>query len=89
MAVNRNKRSCTLNLKSERGRDILCRLIREADVVVENYVPGKLEELGVPTWSDFFEAGHRKLIWASITGYGPDGPHAQRPGYGTACTPVR
>jgi crotonobetainyl-CoA:carnitine CoA-transferase CaiB-like acyl-CoA transferase len=79
LAVNRGKRSLTLNLKHERGREILWRLIEDADVLVENFRPGTLDGLG------FAEADLRRrcprLVYASISGYGPDGPLGGRPGY--------
>jgi formyl-CoA transferase len=79
LAVNRGKRSLTLNLKHERGREILWRLLEDADVLVENFRPGTLEGLG------FGDATLRercpRLVYASISGYGPDGPLGGRPGY--------
>ena len=79
LAVNRNKKSVTLNLKSAQGREILRRLARECDVVVENYLPGKLHQLGCG-YEQLSKVNDR-LVWASITGYGPTGPYAHRPGY--------
>ncbi|KAJ5112760.1 hypothetical protein N7532_000805 [Penicillium argentinense] len=77
--INRNKRSMTLNFKHEQGRRILFRLVKRADVVVDNFVPGKMDDLGI---------GYKKLreinpaiIHASISGYGAGGPYSQRAGY--------
>jgi crotonobetainyl-CoA:carnitine CoA-transferase CaiB-like acyl-CoA transferase len=77
----RNKRSLALNLKSERGRRILLELARKSDVIVENFVPGKLEELHL-SHAAFQEANPRVVI-LSITAWGQDGPYRGRPGFGT------
>ena len=79
LSVNRGKRGITLNLKDPRGRDLLWRLLERADVLVENYRPGTLDRLGFS-----YDAVHRRrpsLIYASISGYGADGPWGGRPGY--------
>src|ERR1700694_1852625 len=78
-AVNRNKRSMTLNLKSEQGRDLLMRLIEHADVLVEGNRPGVMDRLGLG-W-DVLRARHPRLVMCSITGYGQDGPFAARAGH--------
>lgn len=77
LANNRNKRSCCIDLK--RGTDILYDLARKCDVLVENYIPGKLSEynLGYEHMSEI----NPRLIYCSITGYGSVGPYAKRPGY--------
>jgi crotonobetainyl-CoA:carnitine CoA-transferase CaiB-like acyl-CoA transferase len=78
LCANRNKRNVALDLKSAKGRDIALRLAERADVVTENFRPGVMEKLGLG-----YEAlKHRNpaLIYASATGYGPDGPYAKRPG---------
>ncbi|KIR54325.1 L-carnitine dehydratase/bile acid-inducible protein F [Cryptococcus gattii Ru294] len=79
MQANRNKRSLTLNLKSVEGQKIIKRLIEEADVLVENYVPGKLKKFGL-SWEEVKEMNPR-LIYCSITGYGSTGPYSKSPGY--------
>jgi formyl-CoA transferase len=79
LAVNRGKRSLTLDLKHAGGKQILDRLLDRADVLVENFRPGTLDELGY-SW----EAVHRRwprIVYASISGYGADGPWGGRPGY--------
>jgi crotonobetainyl-CoA:carnitine CoA-transferase CaiB-like acyl-CoA transferase len=78
-AINRNKRSLSLNLKEERGRDLLLRLVERADVLVEGNRPGVMERLGLG-W-DVMHARNPKLVLCSITGYGQDGPFATRAGH--------
>ncbi|HJR45915.1 MAG TPA: CaiB/BaiF CoA-transferase family protein [Actinomycetota bacterium] len=79
IALNRNKRSMTLNLKSEEGRALFLELAGEHDVVIESFRPGVLERLGVG-WSVLSER-HPALIYCAITGYGQDGPRAQVAGH--------
>jgi crotonobetainyl-CoA:carnitine CoA-transferase CaiB-like acyl-CoA transferase len=78
-AVNRNKRSVSLNLKSEAGRDLLLRLVERADVLVEGNRPGVIKRLGLG-W-DVIHARNSRLVMCSITGYGQDGPFAARAGH--------
>jgi alpha-methylacyl-CoA racemase len=78
-AINRNKRSITLNLKSPAGRDLLLRLAADADVLVEGNRPGVMARLGLG-W-DALHARNPKLVMCSITGYGQDGPFASRAGH--------
>jgi crotonobetainyl-CoA:carnitine CoA-transferase CaiB-like acyl-CoA transferase len=78
-AVNRNKRSITLNLKSDAGRDLLLRLIDKADVLVEGNRPGVMDRLRLG-W-DVVHARNPRLVMCSITGYGQDGPYASRAGH--------
>ena len=80
-SVNRNKKSVTLDLKSEQGKADARALVLSADVVIENFRVGTMERLGLG-YEQFREA-HPWLIWCSITGYGSDGPYAMRPGYDT------
>jgi crotonobetainyl-CoA:carnitine CoA-transferase CaiB-like acyl-CoA transferase len=77
--LNRGKRSIALNLKSDSGRDALLRLAATAEVLVEGNRPGVMERLGLG-W-DVLHAGNPRLIMCSITGYGQDGPFAQRAGH--------
>jgi crotonobetainyl-CoA:carnitine CoA-transferase CaiB-like acyl-CoA transferase len=79
LSVNRGKRSLTLNLKHDEGRRILRRLVDEADVLVENFRPGTLDRLGFSY--DAVRARNPRLVYASVSGYGPDGPWGGRPGY--------
>ncbi|HEU4452356.1 MAG TPA: CoA transferase [Longimicrobium sp.] len=79
LCVNRNKRSVAADLKTDEGRDLVRRLAREADVLVENFAPGTMERTGLGY--DALSADNPRLVWCSITGYGSDGPEAGRPGY--------
>ena len=79
LSVNRGKRGITLNLKSPDGRQILGRLLETADVLVENFRPGTLDRLGFD-WESV-RRRHPRLVYASVSGYGPDGPWGGRPGY--------
>jgi formyl-CoA transferase len=77
--LHRNKRSLTLNLKLPEAREVLGRLIRTADVVVENYRPDVKYRLGIDYES--LEKLNPRIILASISGFGQDGPYRDRPGF--------
>lgn len=77
----RNKRSFALDYRNEEGRRLLLRLIATADVLVENFVPGKLERLGLAP-ETLFEA-NPKLVIARISGWGQTGPNREKPGFGS------
>jgi crotonobetainyl-CoA:carnitine CoA-transferase CaiB-like acyl-CoA transferase len=77
--INRNKRSMTLNLKKPGALEILMRLVKEADVVVENWRPDVKKKLGVDY--EALAAVNPRIILASISGFGQDGPYAWRPGF--------
>lgn len=79
LSINRNKRGMRLDLKREDARDVLRRLIVRSDVLVENHRVGGLDRLGFP--DEELERLNPRLVRLSITGYGPDGPLAERPGY--------
>lgn len=79
LAVNRNKKSLTVNLKDPRGAELLHQLIVRADVLVENFRPGTLERLGFGY--SRLEKEHPSLVYCSISGYGHTGPWRERPGY--------
>jgi len=79
LAVNRNKRSIAINLKSEEGQEVFFDLARDADVLVENFRPGVTARLGIGY--EVMKERNPRLIYASISGYGQDGPYAQRAGY--------
>ena len=77
--LQRNKRGITLNLKSEEGRAILRRLAKTADVLVENFRPQVKTRLGIDY--EAMRAVNARLIYASISGFGQDGPYRDRPGF--------
>jgi formyl-CoA transferase len=74
VALNASKRSLTLNLKSERGRQIFEDLLRAGDVVVENFAPGGLEKLGFP-W-ERIHAINPRIVYAALKGFGTYGPYS-------------
>jgi formyl-CoA transferase len=77
---SRNKQSVTLDLTKPEGQDILRALVKEADVLIENFRPGKMEEWGLG-YEDLKKLNPR-LVMARISGYGQDGPYCNRPGFG-------
>ncbi|CAB3734015.1 CaiB/BaiF CoA transferase family protein [Paraburkholderia rhynchosiae] len=76
---SRNKKSVTLDLKAPEGREVIQRLAKEVDIVIENFRPGTLEKWGIG-WQQLSEL-NSKLIMVRISGYGQTGPLAQRPGF--------
>lgn len=79
LALNRNKRSARLDLKSEAGRDAFLRLARDHDVVLESFRPGVLDRLGVGY--ERLREVNPGIVYCAITGYGQTGPHTQRAGH--------
>lgn len=79
--LGRNKKSATLNLKVDDGQELFVDLVKEADVLLENFRLGTLErwEIGYETLS----AENPSLIMLRLSGFGQDGPYAERPGFGT------
>jgi crotonobetainyl-CoA:carnitine CoA-transferase CaiB-like acyl-CoA transferase len=79
LSVNRNKKSITLDMKSERGREVLWRLIDKSDVLVENFRPGAMDRLGF----GYAAVSKRRptLVYCSISGFGNTGLYKDRPGY--------
>ncbi|MFG3081432.1 CaiB/BaiF CoA transferase family protein [Streptomyces parvulus] len=78
LSLNRNKRSLAVDLKDPAGKEVLRRLVAGADVFLQNYRPGVADRLGVDYAS--LAAINPSLVYVSISGYGEDGPYAQRPG---------
>jgi crotonobetainyl-CoA:carnitine CoA-transferase CaiB-like acyl-CoA transferase len=79
LALNRNKRSIRINLKEERGREVLLRLVKEYDVVIESFRPGVMDRLGVGY--ERLRDENPRVIYCAITGYGQDGPYRDRSGH--------
>ncbi|MGI0083692.1 MAG: CaiB/BaiF CoA transferase family protein [Nitrososphaerales archaeon] len=79
LSVNRNKKSLTLNLKSEKGKEIFYKLAKESDVVIENFRPGVTEKLGIDYGT--LSRMNKRLIYCSISGFGQTGPYSALPGY--------
>ena len=77
--LHRNKRSITLNLKEAQGHEIFCKLVAEADVVVENFRPDVKFRLGIDY--DALAAINPRIVLASISGFGEEGPYRKRPGF--------
>lgn len=79
LSVNRNKQSLTLNLKNPTAREVFLRLVREADVLVENFRPGTMEKLGFGY--DKLKEVNPRLIYAAVSGFGLTGPYKERGGF--------
>ena len=79
ISINRNKKSLTLNLKDERGKELLRDLIRKSDVMVENFRPGALDKLGF-SWEEIHRI-NPAMIFASLSGFGQTGPRKSEPGF--------
>ena len=82
-SLGRNKKSLSLNLRSEKGREIVRRLAARSDVLIENFRPGTLEKWGLDP--EALRSENEKLIVARISGYGQTGPYASRPGFASVC----
>src|SRR2546421_6614793 len=79
LALNRGKRSIRIDLKNERGKEVLLKLARDADVLLESFRPGVLDRLGVGY--EKLRSVNPRLIYCAITGYGQDGPNRDRSGH--------
>ena len=79
LIMNRNKRGVALNLKTEEGREVLFRLLKDADVLIENYRRGTMEKMGFGY--EVLRKLNPKLIYCSISGFGRTGPYADRGGF--------
>ncbi|WP_313274060.1 CaiB/BaiF CoA-transferase family protein [Stenotrophomonas sp.] len=82
LCANRNKRSVAIDFTTAEGQALLCELVMQCDVLVENYKVGGLKKYGLDFIS--LQAINPRLVYCSITGYGQDGPYAQRAGYDAA-----
>jgi len=79
LSLNRGKRSIRVDLKSPAGKDVLLRLVRDADVLLESFRPGVLDRLGVGY--ERLRGENPGLVYCAITGFGQDGPNRDRPGH--------
>lgn len=77
--INRNKKGVTLNLKSPEGKEMLLKMVKDADVVVENYRPGVMDKLGLGY--DVLKEVNPRIIYTAISGFGSYGKYSARPGY--------
>ena len=82
-SLARNKKSVTIDLKTEKGVELVRRLIAQADVVIENFRPGVVEKWGLGP--EDFRSSNPGLVYARISGYGQDGPYASKPGFASVC----
>jgi crotonobetainyl-CoA:carnitine CoA-transferase CaiB-like acyl-CoA transferase len=85
-SLGRNKKCISLNLKTVEGRGLVKQLLKTADIVVENFRPGVLEEWGLDPES--LRAYNPNLIYARISGYGQTGPYSKKPGFASACEAI-
>ncbi|RJP24053.1 MAG: CoA transferase [Candidatus Abyssobacteria bacterium SURF_5] len=79
LSINRNKKSMTLNLKSQKGREIFCELVKKADVVYDNFRPSALEKLGCTY--EILSQYNPKIICCSVSAFGQTGPYRDLPAY--------
>jgi crotonobetainyl-CoA:carnitine CoA-transferase CaiB-like acyl-CoA transferase len=82
-SLARNKKSVTINLKTKAGIALVKQLINSADIVIENFRPGVVENWGIGP--DEFKQSNSKLVYARISGYGQTGPYASKPGFASVC----
>ena len=78
-SLGRNKKSVTANLRSNKGREVVAKLAKEADVLIENFKPGTMEKWGLGP--DDLEQENPNLIYVRVSGYGQTGPYSKKPGY--------
>lgn len=83
-SLSRNKRSVTLDLRRDEGRDLFLRLVAESDVLLENFRPGTLDRWGLDI--ETLRAANPRLVVVRVSGYGQSGPYAPQPGFGTPAT---
>ncbi|MEC8428162.1 MAG: CoA transferase, partial [Pseudomonadota bacterium] len=82
-SLGRNKKSVTLDLRQQEGRDLAAQLIDTADVVIENFRPGVMEKWGLGP--EDVKKTNPELVYARISGFGQSGPYASRPGFASVC----
>ena len=82
-SLARNKKSVTIDLKTKTGIELVMRLINSADIVIENFRPGVVEDWGIGPKE--FKQSNPKLVYARISGYGQTGPYASKPGFASVC----
>jgi len=82
-SIGRNKKSVTIDLKSPKGVELVKGLINSADVIIENFRPGVVENWGLGP--DEFKQSNPRLVYARISGYGQNGPYAGKPGFASVC----
>jgi crotonobetainyl-CoA:carnitine CoA-transferase CaiB-like acyl-CoA transferase len=82
-SLARNKKSVTIDLQAERGRDLVRELAGKCDVVIENFKPGTMEKWGLGPKE--LQAKRPDLIYARVSGYGQSGPYAEKPGFASVC----
>jgi crotonobetainyl-CoA:carnitine CoA-transferase CaiB-like acyl-CoA transferase len=79
LALNRNKKSMTLDLRKEKGREIFLKLVKTSDAVIDGFRPGVMRKMGLGY--DALQAANERIIVCAISGYGQDGPYADRAGH--------
>lgn len=82
--MGRNKKSVTLDLRTEKGKEIFLKMVEKTDVVIENFRTGTLDKWGIGY--DKMKAANKDVILSHVTGYGQTGPYAKLPGFGTPVT---
>lgn len=85
-SLARNKKSVTLNLREQEGRDLAKQLMEKADVVIENFRPGTMEKWGLGP--EEMKKANAKLVYARISGYGQNGPYSTKPGFASVCEAI-
>ncbi len=79
LSINRGKKSVSLNLKHTRGKEMLKNMVKQADIIIENYRPGTMEKLGLGY--EVLKELNPRLIYAASSGFGHTGPYSQKPAY--------
>ena len=79
LSVNRGKKSITLDLKNEKGKELVLKLVEQADILLENFRPGVMERLGLGY--EIIKQQNPRIVYGSISGFGQKGPYSQRPAF--------